>query len=54
LQRYRPARKGHISHLERRYGLDQQAALRGDAGQQVWSEWAIVACDLDAVAARAR
>ena len=53
LRRYRTGKEGRISHLKRRYGLDR-SRLKGDEGQQIWTEWAILAYDLDTVAARAR
>jgi IS5 family transposase len=41
------------SHLKRRYGLDR-SRLKGHAGQQTWTAWAILAYNLDTLAVRAR
>jgi transposase, IS5 family len=51
LARYRTGEEGRISHLKRRYGLDR-SRLRGDHGQQIWSEWAILAYNSDTLAIR--
>jgi transposase, IS5 family len=53
LARYRTGEEGRISHLKRRYGLDR-SRLKGAEGEQIWSEWAILAYDADTLAARAR
>jgi IS5 family transposase len=45
--------KGRVSHLKRRYGLDR-SRLKGDHGEQIWTEWAILAYDLDTRAVRTR
>jgi IS5 family transposase len=51
LRRYRTGAEGRISHLKRRYGLDR-SRLKGDEGQQIWTEWGILAHDLDTLAVR--
>jgi IS5 family transposase len=51
LQRYRTGTEGRISHLKRRYGLDR-SRLKGHEGQQIWTEWAILAYDADTLAVR--
>jgi transposase, IS5 family len=53
LRRYRTGAEGRISHLKRRYGLDR-SRLKGDQGRQTWTEWAILAYNLDTVAVRER
>jgi len=53
LQRYRTGAEGRISHLKRRYGLDR-SRLKGDEGQQIWTEWAILAYNADTLAVRTR
>jgi IS5 family transposase len=53
LRRYRTGEEGRISHLKRRYGLDR-SRLKGAEGEQIWTEWAILAYDADTLAARAR
>jgi IS5 family transposase len=53
LARYRTGEEGRISHLKRRYGLDR-SRLKGAQGQQIWTEWAILAYNADTLAARAR
>jgi IS5 family transposase len=53
LARYRTGAEGRVSHLKRRYGLDR-SRLKGDQGEQIWTEWAILAYDLDTLAVRAR
>jgi transposase, IS5 family len=53
LRRYRTGEEGRISHLKRRYGLDR-SRLKGDEGRQIWTEWAILAYNLDTVAVRER
>jgi IS5 family transposase len=53
LARYRTGTEGRISHLKRRYGLDR-SRLKGDEGKQIWTEWTILAYDLDTLAARTR
>ncbi len=49
LRRYRTGAEGRISHLKRGYGL-RRSRLKGDAGQRIWSRWAVFAYDLDTVA----
>ena len=51
LRRYRTGAEGRISHLKRRYGMDR-SRLKGDEGQQIWSEWAILAYNADTLAVR--
>jgi IS5 family transposase len=51
LRRYRTGEEGRISHLKRRYGLDR-SRLKGDEGRQIWTEWGILAYDLDTLAVR--
>jgi len=51
LRRYRTGAEGRISHLKRRYGLDR-SRLKGDEGQQIWTEWAILAYNADTLAVR--
>jgi IS5 family transposase len=51
LRRYRTGAEGRISHLKRRYGVDR-SRLKGDAGQQIWTEWAILAYNADTLAVR--
>ena len=53
LQRYRTGAEGRISHLKRRYGMDR-SRLKGHQGQQIWTEWAILAYNADTLAIRAR
>ena len=53
LARYRTGTEGRISHLKRRYGLDR-ARLKGDEGEQIWTEWAILAYNADTLAVRKR
>jgi IS5 family transposase len=53
LRRYRTGAEGRVSHLKRRYGLDR-SRLKGDEGRQIWTEWAILAYNLDTVAVRER
>jgi IS5 family transposase len=53
LRRYRTGAEGRISHLKRRYGLDR-SRLKGDEGQQIWTEWSILAYDADTLAVRER
>ncbi|MGH2798301.1 MAG: ISNCY family transposase [Thermoleophilaceae bacterium] len=52
LQRYRTGEEGRISHLKRRYGLNR-SRLKGTDGQQIWTEWAILAYNTDTLARRA-
>jgi transposase, IS5 family len=52
LQRYRTGEEGRISHLKRRYGLDR-SRLKGAEGQQIWTEWTILAYNADTLAPRA-
>ena len=51
--RYRTGADGRISHLKRRYGLDR-TRLKGQDGQRTWTEWGILAYDLDTLAVRIR
>jgi IS5 family transposase len=53
LRRYRTGQEGRISHLKRRYGLDR-SRLKGEEGQRIWTEWAILAYNTDTLAVRAR
>jgi IS5 family transposase len=53
LARYRTGEEGRISHLKRRYGLDR-TRLKGNEGQQIWTEWGILAYNADTLAVRAR
>jgi len=53
MSRYRTGAEGRISHLKRRYGLDR-SRLKGDEGQQIWTEWGILAYNSDTVAVRTR
>jgi IS5 family transposase len=53
LARYRTGTEGRISHLKRRYGLDR-SRLKGDEGEQIWTEWAILAYNTDTLAVRTR
>ncbi len=53
LRRYRTGAEGRISHLKRRYGMDR-SRLKGDEGQQIWTEWAILAYNSDTLAVRMR
>jgi IS5 family transposase len=49
LRRYRTGEEGRISHLKRRYGLDR-SRLKGGEGQQIWTEWSILAYNADTLA----
>ncbi len=53
LRRYRTGAEGRISHLKRRYGMDR-SRLKGDEGQQIWTEWGILAYNADTLAVRTR
>jgi len=53
LRRYRTGAEGRISHLKRRYGLDR-SRLKGDEGQRIWTEWAILSYNSDTLAIRTR
>ena len=53
LARYRTGAEGRVSHLKRRYGLDR-SRLKGDEGEQIWTEWAILAYNADTLAVRTR
>jgi IS5 family transposase len=53
LARYRTGTEGRVSHLKRRYGLDR-SRLKGDEGEQIWTEWAILAYNTDTLAVRTR
>jgi transposase, IS5 family len=52
LQRYRTGAEGRISHLKRGYGMGR-TRLKGHAGHRMWTEWSILAYDLDTIAVRA-
>ncbi|MGH2512746.1 MAG: transposase [Candidatus Limnocylindrales bacterium] len=47
---YRVGCEGRISHLKRAYGA-RRSRLRGTTGAAIWTNWAILAYDLDTVAA---
>ena len=47
---YRVGAEGRISHLKRSYGL-RRSRLRGATGAAIWTNWAILAYDLDTTAA---
>jgi transposase, IS5 family len=53
LRRYRTGEEGRISHLKRRYGMGR-SRLKGHEGQQIWSEWGILAYNADTLAVRTR
>src|SRR5664279_3961986 len=53
IARYRTGTEGRISHLKRRYGLDR-SRLKGDEGEQIWTEWAILTYNADTLAVRER
>jgi IS5 family transposase len=53
LQRYRTGAEGRISHLKRRYGIGR-SRLKGHQGQQIWTEWGILAYNTDTLAIRTR
>ena len=53
LERYRTGAEGRISHLKRRYGLGR-SRLKGHEGQQIWTEWSILAYNADTLAVRSR
>lgn len=53
LQRYRTGEEGRISHLKRRYGMGR-SRLKGADGQQIWTEWGILAYNADMLAVRTR
>jgi IS5 family transposase len=53
LARYRTGAEGRISHLKRRYGLDR-SRLKGDEGEQIWTEWTILAYNTDTLDVRTR
>ena len=53
LRRHRTGEEGRISHFKRRYGLDR-SRLKGDQGRQIWTEWGILAYNLDTLAIRTR
>jgi len=50
LARYRVGAEGRISHLKRAYGV-RRSRLRGTTGAAIWTNWAILAYDLDTAAA---
>ncbi len=51
LQRYRTGEEGRISHLKRRYGMGR-SRLKGGEGQEIWTEWSILAYNADTLAVR--
>ena len=53
LARYRTGTEGRITQLKRRYGLDR-SRLKGDDGEQIWTEWAILTYNADTLAVRGR
>ncbi|HUY58924.1 MAG TPA: transposase [Solirubrobacteraceae bacterium] len=53
LARYRTGTEGRISHLKRRYGLGR-SRLKGDEGEQIWTEWSILAYNADTLVVRER
>jgi IS5 family transposase len=53
LARYRTGAEGRVSHLKRRYGLDR-SRLKGDDGEQIWTQWSILAYNTDTLAVRER
>ncbi len=46
---YETGAEGRISHLKRRYALDH-SRLKGHQGQQIWTEWGILAYNVDTLA----
>ena len=50
LARFRVGAEGRISHLKRAYGA-RRSRLRGTTGAAIWTNWAILAYDLDTSAA---
>lgn len=50
LRRYRVGCEGRIAHLKRGYGAGR-SRLRGTEGARIWEGWAVLAYDLDTVAA---
>ena len=52
MSRYTPLR-GRVSRLKRRYGPDR-SRLKRDDGEQIWTEWTILAYNTDALAFRTR
>ena len=52
-QRYRTGTEGRISHLKRRYGMGR-SRLKGNEGQQIWTDWGILTYNADTLAIRAR
>jgi len=53
MRRYRTGAEGRISHLKRRYGMNR-SRLKGDEGQQIWTEWSILTYNADTLAVRAQ
>jgi IS5 family transposase len=53
LRRYRTGEEGRVSHLKHRCGLDR-SRLKGHAGRQIWTEWAIPAYNTDTLAVQTR
>ena len=49
LRNWRVGIEARISHLKRSYGL-RRSRLKGQAGQQIWTGWAILAYNLDTLA----
>lgn len=52
LRRYRVGCEGRIAHLKRGYGAGR-SRLRGTEGARIWEGWAVLAYDLDTLAAMA-
>jgi transposase, IS5 family len=50
LRRYRVGCEGRIAHLKRSYGAGR-SRLRGTQGARIWEGWAVLAYDLDTLAA---
>lgn len=53
LRRYRVGIEGRIAHVKRQYGAGR-CRLRGTEGARIWQGWAVLAYDLDTVAAMPR
>jgi IS5 family transposase len=52
LRRYRVGCEGRIAHIKRGYGAGR-SRLRGTEGARIWEGWAVLAYDLDTLAATA-
>lgn len=50
LARYRVGAEGRIAHLKRSYGA-RRSRLRGAAGAAIWTNWAVLAYNVDTAAA---